>query len=173
MTMSEEIFPLVDNDGNVIGKATRRECHNGSMLLHPVVHLHIFNDKGELYLQKRSLNKDIFPDRWDSSVGGHIDFGETPEQAVVRETREELGMDNLDIKYITKHIIETRYERELTYCYYTVTKQKPQPDMVEVSDGRFWTVEEIRGQLETGIFTPNFEFDFTSFLSTGLTGLIS
>ena len=55
----DELFPIIDEDGNVIGKATRRECHSGSMLLHPVVHLHVFNSKGELYLQKRSLSKDI------------------------------------------------------------------------------------------------------------------
>ena len=48
---NQEIFPLVDADGNVIGSATRGECHNGSYLLHPVVHLHVFNSQGELYLQ--------------------------------------------------------------------------------------------------------------------------
>ena len=46
-----EVFPLVDEEGNVIGSATRGECHDGSKLLHPVVHLHVFNGKGELYLQ--------------------------------------------------------------------------------------------------------------------------
>ena len=50
---SEEIFPIVDDSGNVIGKATRGECHNGSRLLHPVVHLHVFNSRGEVYLQRR------------------------------------------------------------------------------------------------------------------------
>lgn len=171
--MNEEIFPLVDEAGNVIGKATRNECHSGSMLLHPVVHLHIFNDRGELFLQKRSSKKEIFPDLWDSSVGGHIDFGETPQQAVIRETQEELGLSNLDIIYLSRHIIETRYERELTYCFYTVTKQKPQPDRDEVSDGRFWTIDEIKQHIGTGIFTPNFEFDFSSFLSEGFDKLIS
>lgn len=171
--MNEEIFPLVDGSGNVIGKATRSECHNGSMLLHPVVHLHIFNDKGELFLQKRSSKKEIFPDLWDSAVGGHIDLGETPLQAVVREAREELGLSDLDIIYLTRHIIETHYEREFTYCFYAVTKQKPQPDMDEVSDGRFWTIDEVRQHIGTGIFTPNFEFDFSSFLSEGLDKLTS
>ena len=49
----EEMFPIVDEQGNITGAATRGECHNGSKLLHPVVHLHVFNSKGELYLQKR------------------------------------------------------------------------------------------------------------------------
>ncbi|MGM9754817.1 MAG: NTP pyrophosphohydrolase, partial [Parabacteroides sp.] len=51
-----EVFPLVNEAGEVIGKATRQECHSGSKLLHPVVHLHIFNQKGDLFLQKRSMS---------------------------------------------------------------------------------------------------------------------
>lgn len=58
---SEEMFPLVDEEGNLIGAATRGECHNGSKLLHPVVHLHVFNSKGELYLQKRRTGKTSSP----------------------------------------------------------------------------------------------------------------
>lgn len=70
---NEEMFPIVDEEGNITGAATRKECHSGSKLLHPVVHLHVFNDKGELYLQKRPAWKDIQPNKWDTSVGGHID----------------------------------------------------------------------------------------------------
>ena len=81
----EEWFPLVDEAGLVIGKATRKECHSGTKLLHPVVHLHVFNNVGELYLQKRSLRKDIQPGKWDTAVGGHIDYGETVEEALRRE----------------------------------------------------------------------------------------
>ena len=113
--MQEEIFPLVDEDGNVIGQASRKECHSGSKLLHPVIHLHIFNSKGELYLQKRSATKDIQPNKWDSSVGGHIDLGETPEIAAKREAREEIGLQDVTIHFIQKYIIETDRERELTY----------------------------------------------------------
>jgi len=80
--MKEEWFPLVDEKGETIGKATRKECHSGSKMLHPVVHLHIFNKAGDLYLQKRSINKDIQPGKWDTAVGGHIDYGETVEDAL-------------------------------------------------------------------------------------------
>ncbi|NDW18353.1 NUDIX domain-containing protein [Dysgonomonas sp. 216] len=166
--MNEEIFPIVDIEGNVTGQATRSECHSGSKILHPVVHLHILDKDGYLYLQKRSDKKDIFPNLWDTAVGGHIDFGETPEKAVVRETREELNLSGLDIKYIGKHIIETPLERELTYCFYAITQQTPQPDMFEVSDGKFWSIPKIKANLKKGIFTPNFEQDFASFLSENL-----
>ena len=82
---NQERFPIVDEEGRVVGTATRGECHNGSKLLHPVVHLHVFNSRGEVYLQKRPEWKDIQPGKWDTSVGGHIDYGETPEQALNRE----------------------------------------------------------------------------------------
>lgn len=166
--MQEEIFPLVDEQGNIIGQATRSQCHSGSKLLHPVIHLHVFNNEGKLYMQKRSATKDIQPDKWDSSVGGHIDLNETPEQAALREAREEIGLHNLTIYYLDKYIIETDVERELTYCFYTVSNQDPQIDMKEVSDGRFWEISEIKSQLGKDIFTPNFELDFGHFLSKGL-----
>ena len=79
--MDEEWFPLVDEAGNIVGRATRRECHDGSKRLHPVVHLHIYNKDGDLFLQKRSLAKDIQPGKWDTAVGGHVDLGESVEQA--------------------------------------------------------------------------------------------
>lgn len=88
----KEMFPLVDEEGNITGAATRGECHNGSKLLHPVVHLHVFNSRGELFLQRRPAWKDIQPGKWDTSVGGHIDLGESVEMALQREAREELGI---------------------------------------------------------------------------------
>lgn len=169
--MQEEIFPLVDAEGNVVGQASRSECHSGSKLLHPVIHLHVFNSKGELYLQYRSKTKDIQPDKWDSSVGGHIDLGELPTEAAHREAREEIGLHNLTIYYIQKYIIETNVERELTYCYYAQTDDVPVVDNKEVEAGRFWTIEEVKAELGKDIFTPNFELDFNHFLHEGVGNL--
>ena len=77
----------MDKEGTVLGSATRGECHSGSLLLHPVVHLHVFNSRGDIYLQRRPSWKDIQPGKWDTAVGGHIDYGETPCEALHRETR--------------------------------------------------------------------------------------
>lgn len=169
--MQEEIFPLVDEVGNVIGQAPRSVCHDGSKLLHPVIHLHIFNSDGELFLQKRSATKDVQPNRWDSSVAGHIDLNETPETAALREATEELGLTGIKPKYITRYIIETDRERELSYCFYIVYDGNFVLNTEELSDGKFWKIEDIRIQLGQDVFTTNFEQDFSKFLNEGLSGL--
>lgn len=170
----EEIFPLVNEYGTVIGQASRKECHNGSKLLHPVIHLHIFNSEGKLFLQKRSEKKDIQPNKWDSSVGGHIDLGETPKESAIREAREEIGLSSyISIQYVTKYIIETDREKELTYCFFTETDLLPKIDMNELADGKFWTLDEIQYNIGDNIFTPNFELDFRLFLAQGVESLRS
>lgn len=166
--MQEEIFPLVDENGNVIGQAPRSVCHDGSKLLHPVIHLHIFNSRGELYLQKRSATKDVQPNKWDSSVAGHIDLDETPEIAALREAGEELGLSGISPRYITKYIIETDRERELSYCFYTIYDGDFILNKEELADGKFWLISDIQEQLDKDIFTTNFELDFKRFLSKGV-----
>lgn len=89
--MSEEIFDVVDDRDRVIGKQTRQEVHRRG-LKHRAVHVLVFNERGEVYLQKRSFKKDTFPGAWDSSASGHLDSGETYDACVVREAREEIGL---------------------------------------------------------------------------------
>ena len=114
---SEEMFPIVDEEGNITGAATRGECHNGSNLLHPVVHLHVFNSKGELYLQKRPEWKDIQPGKWDTSVGGHVDLGESVEMALKREAGEELGISDFTSQLLTHYVFES--DREKSWYFRT------------------------------------------------------
>lgn len=153
---AHEMLPLVDEEGNVTGTATRGECHGGSMLLHPVVHLHVFNTKGELYLQHRPAWKDIQPDRWDTAVGGHVDCGESVAQALEREVREEIGLTDYKAEFLARYVNETERERELVTVFRTVTDRMPQPS-AELDGGRFFTREEILQRMGTDFFTPNFE----------------
>lgn len=156
---NEEMFPVVDEDGNITGAATRGECHNGSKLLHPVVHLHVFNNKGELYLQKRPDWKDIQPGKWDTAVGGHIDLGESVEIALKREVQEELGITEFEPQRLIHYVFESAREKELVFVHKTIYDGPITPSE-ELDGGRFWSLDEIKANLGKNVFTPNFESEF-------------
>ena len=161
---SKEMFPIVDEEGNITGAATRGECHNGSKLLHPVVHLHVFNGKGELFLQKRPEWKDIQPGKWDTSVGGHVDLGENVETALEREAREELGITNFTPQRLKHYVFESEREKELVFSYKTVYDGPVIPSE-ELEGGRFGSMKEIQESIGKGVFTPNFEREFQQVLN--------
>ncbi|HWW01002.1 MAG TPA: NUDIX domain-containing protein [Candidatus Acidoferrum sp.] len=89
--MSEEIFDVVNERDEVVGRNTRSEVHRLD-LIHRAVHVLLFNSRGQLFLQKRSMKKDRQPGLWDSSASGHVDSGEDYDACAVREVREELGI---------------------------------------------------------------------------------
>jgi len=89
--MSEEIFDVVNDHDEMIGRNTRAEVHRLG-LQHRAVHVLVFNARGEIFLQKRSMKKDCFPGAWDSSAAGHLDCGEEYDVCAVRELGEELGL---------------------------------------------------------------------------------
>jgi isopentenyldiphosphate isomerase len=89
--MSEEIFDVVNERDEVIGRAPRTEVHARG-LLHRAVHVLVFNARGEVFLQKRSMKKDRQPGVWDSSASGHVDSAEDYDACAVRELQEEIGL---------------------------------------------------------------------------------
>ena len=156
---NSELFPLVDETGSVVGSATRGECHSGSKLLHPVVHLHLFDSEGNLYLQQRPLWKDIQPGKWDTAVGGHIDYSEEVADALRREVREELGIEDFVPRFLMSYIFESEREREFVYVYSAVYDGAVCPSD-ELDGGRFWSMDEISAAIGNGVLTPNFEQEF-------------
>jgi isopentenyldiphosphate isomerase len=158
---TEEIFPIVDEEGNEISTAPRSICHDGkSMLLHPVVHFHLFNEKGDLFLQLRAKTKDLLPGKWDTSVGGHISPGESAEVALLREAEEELGLKDFCFQFKKKYIWESPRERELVYSFTGTSAEIPIVNQDEIEEGKFWSLQEIRDNIGKEIFTPNFEKEF-------------
>lgn len=161
-----EMVPVVEENGLVIGQATRQSVHDGSKLMHPVIHLHIINREGCLYIQKRSMKKDLLPGRWDTAVGGHVDYGETLEEALYREASEELGFRDFNPIFLKSYIWESARERELVSVFATVGNFTLKPDNDEVTEGRYWNMSEIESNLARGLFTPNFEQEFKSIKDT-------
>ncbi len=167
---NDEVFPVVNAAGKVIGKATRGECHGGSMLMHPVVHLHVMLPGGRLYLQQRSMTKDIQPGKWDTAVGGHVDYGEEIIEALHREAREELGLTGFDPVALEPYVFRSSRECELINPFYVYVDEDIviAPDLGEISAGRFWHLEEIENNLHNNVFTPNFEQEFETLIKPHL-----
>ncbi len=170
--MKDEIFDIVDEKGNFIDTAARTVCHNGSKLLHPVIHLHIFNSKNELLLQKRSKNKDIQPGKWDTSVGGHIDSGEKAEVALKREAFEELGIiiDPDKIKFISEYIFESDIEREFVYSYIYKYDGEIKFSKMEIDEVNFYNIDEIKKLIMKNETTINFIKEFSLIIDFMCTG---
>ena len=164
--MNDEIFPLVDERGNPIGSARRSEVHGNPKLLHPVVHCLVTNRQGQLLLQRRSMNKDIQPGRWDTSVGGHVSLGETIEQALLREMEEEIGLDgtSVTLKRLYQYIHRNAIESELVTTYGCVSEGPFFRQEEEIDELLFWSPDDIRKALKSGVFTPNFEEEYGRYL---------
>ena len=157
---NQEWLPVVNPDGKVIGKATRTECHKNSDLLHPVVHLHVFNGNGELFLQKRPMHKLIQPGKWDTSVGGHVSLNETIETSLAREAKEEIGIEGFNPQLLIKYVWKTEVESELVFSFVTQYGSKIKTHNQELDGGRFWTIDAIKKQIGKEVFTSNFEHEF-------------
>jgi isopentenyldiphosphate isomerase/intracellular septation protein A len=167
---NEEWLPLLNEKGEVTGKAPRSVCHSDKNCLHPVVHLHVFNSKGELFLQKRPMYK-IQPGKWDTAVGGHVSFGETVETALQRETIEEIGLQHFKATMIANYLWESDIEREYVFCFITTDYNEPiSINRNELDDGRFWTLDEIKKSIGKNIFTPNLENEFVNVFPAALKG---
>ena len=166
LSQGGEMLPVVEENGLVIGQTTRRSAHSGTKLMHPVIHLHIINRDGCLYIQKRSMKKDLLPGCWDTAVGGHVDYGESLEEALYREASEELGFRDFNPLFLKSYVWESARERELVNVFATVGNFSLKPDNDEVTEGRYWRMSDIESDLGKGLFTPNFEQEFKSIKDT-------
>jgi isopentenyl-diphosphate delta-isomerase type 1 len=153
-----EIFQLVDENGKPTGSASRAECHGNPALIHLVVHLHVFDPRGKLFLQRRALTKDTNPGKWDTSVGGHVIAGEAVEHALLREAREELGIDASGARRLYGYLYHSgQFETEFADCFSLVYRGDIRTDPEEIAEGRFFDFKEIDALLGTGALTPMFE----------------
>ena len=169
--MNDELVQLVNRQGKPVGTAPRSECHGNPDLIQAVVHLHLFDSAGRLYVQKRAAGKDRFPGLWDTSVGGHVAPGETPDQAIRREAREELGIELSDqpgpaglrrLERLEPYIYRDDVETEYVVPYRSTYSGTLQPNPDEVQEGAFFEVHDISRRLREhpDRFTPHFRLAF-------------
>ena len=158
------MLEIVDRNGTVIRLAPRSEIHGNPALIHRVVHVLVLNEKGEVLLQKRSMNKDVAPGRWDTSVGGHISPGEDLLIAANRETEEELGFVPVQLKFLYSYLHSNPYETELVYTYSCLHNGPFSFNKEEIETVRFWSIGEINAALGSKELSDNFESEIMKYL---------
>jgi len=159
-TMSEEKFDIVDQYDQVIGQQTRSQVHQLG-LRHRAVYLLVFNNRGQLFLQKRSMSKDCSPGLWDASASGHVDTGEDYDTAVIREAREELGIILTDKpEKLLKINASTQTAQEFVWLYRYQHQGPFQLHPEEISDGDWFSQKKINKWItnHTTNLTPSFVF---------------
>lgn len=168
----DEMLTLVTEDDREIGPVPRSLVHGNPALVHRSVHVMVIGRRG-LLLQKRSLAKDTQPGRWDTSVGGHVGFGQTYEEAARREAAEELGLTLGELEFLYPSRIRNAVESENIRTYLHLSDGPFRPEPGEIDEVRFWSRAEIDAALGTGVFTSNFEEEYARFLASPRGGLLA
>jgi len=161
----DEYFIVVDEDDKVVGKATREKCHSNRRLIHRSVCIFVVNDRNEVFLQKRSMSKDLYPGYFTGSATGHVNYGEDYDEAAKRELKEELGIDAPLLK-LGKAKSFTKEEREISMIYICRYNGPVKLSTKEITEGAFFSTKDIKCSLKTGEkkFPGGFKEDFVAFL---------
>lgn len=109
----KELFIVVDEKDKIVGYKTRYECHHDRSLIHRSIGVFLFNSKGEIAFQKRSMTKDTWPGLYTMTTSGHVAKGETYLQAAEREMEEEIGITGLQLEHVSTQLMEDPREREM------------------------------------------------------------
>ena len=161
----EEWFDVVDRSDRVIDRASREEVHQNG-LLHRSAHLLVFDGSGRVLLQKRSMVKDRFPGRWDSSVSGHVDSGESYDQCIVREAMEEIG---IRLAATPERLFKVdacdETDQEFSWVYRTYSEGPFAPNKEEISEIGWFTGDEVSHLVKTDpeSVSPSFALIWSKF----------
>ena len=152
-----EYLDIFDETGKKVGCALRSECHGNPLLLHRTSHVVVFHpEDGKLLLQKRTMNKDIQPGKWDTAVGGHLAPGESFESGAIRELEEELGLNGVEhLELLTYSSIRNEIESEDVAIFILKSAGPFAFDPNEISEIRFWSSQELFDPENQREFTPN------------------
>ena len=166
MTSDQEILDVVDLQDNIISKAPRDYVHD-HLLMHRSSHVLLFNCRDELFVQKRSLNKDESPGLWDASAAGHVESGENYRHCAHRELEEELGVSNIILNKVLCLPAQEKTFFEYIHVYKCITDSKISINKYEISEGRFFNSSMIKRSIHNNVttFTPTFKIIFKNLIS--------
>ena len=165
MGATDEIVSIVDESDNIVGQAPRHVMR-AQGLLHRVTYIFVFNDKGELFVQKRTTSKDLYPGYYDLAAGGVVCVGESYEQSALRESREELGIENTPLEFHFKFFFDQENNRCWGKVYSCIHDGPFVLQEEEVESGEFMPIDRItNGRI--GPITPDTKAVLRQYLDRG------
>ena len=144
MPAAEEQVTIVDERDEVIGHAPRSRMRR-ERLIHRTTYVFVFSSRGELFVQKRSLGKDLHPGFYDLAAGGVLVPGESYKQSARREVAEELGVRGVPLASHFKMYFEDESSRSFGRAYSCVYDGRFVLQPEEVESGCFMLPEAILG----------------------------
>jgi 8-oxo-dGTP pyrophosphatase MutT (NUDIX family) len=154
MGAADEIVVIVDRDNHIVGAVPRHEMR-AKQLAHRSTYILVFNSRGALYVQKRTLTKDVFPGYYDVAAGGVVLAGETYEQGAERELEEEMGIRGVPLNRVFDFYFENEHTRAWGSAFSCVYDGPVVLQEEEVESGAFVSVDDILCRAATQPFTPD------------------
>jgi 8-oxo-dGTP pyrophosphatase MutT (NUDIX family) len=154
MDAGDEIVAIVDAQNMVVGAAPRREMR-AKRLTHRSTYILVFNSQRELYVQKRTLTKDVFPGYYDVAAGGVVLAGETYEQGAERELEEEMGIRGVPLTRLFDFYFENEHTRLWGCAFSCIYDGEVVLQEEEVESGAFVPVSDVLRRALTEPFTPD------------------
>jgi isopentenyldiphosphate isomerase len=149
----EEEMDMISEENEVIGTMTRFEALK-SNLLHRCVIVMVFNEGGEIFLQKRAKSKQLFPGKYDFSCSGGVMKGETYEDAAERELKEELGID-APLNFVESVRYKDSKTNYIGHIYALSYDGKIKIDKKEIESGKFVSEMELKTMVANGLLSPD------------------
>jgi isopentenyldiphosphate isomerase len=147
--MHRKCIAVVDDDDNVIGKATWEEAHEKGMITR-AANVLVFNSKGELFVHKRSGKLPTFPGMYDVKAGGIVDAGESYDETALRELKEEVGIESAELELLFFLKYRTPEHKNNRKIYQIVYDGELKLQEEEIESGKFMTIEEVKNLFSEG-----------------------
>ena len=145
----DELLSVVDEKDSLIGTAPRTEVHS-SEKWHRGVHVFIFDNEGRVLLQVRSSNKDKYPNTYDCSASGHVGAGDTYEETIKREIKEELGISRIKVQPLLKlRMSYGKNDNTVAVLFKATYSGKFKIDKEEVSSAKFVPISKVKEMIKT------------------------